>query len=467
MNTLGPRLVVAGTHSGVGKTTVAVGIMAALRERSCKVGSAKVGSDFIDPGYHGLATGKPGRNLDPWIMGEHYIASAALEAANNTDVLIIEGVMGLFDGSSMPGQPADPTQSTPFSNSQFFGSTAHVAYLLSAPIILVVDASSMSTSVAALVQGYARFHPLVSVAGVILNKVASKSHEDLLRTSLESTGIPVYGALHRDDAFSWRDRHLGLVPVVERTKEVSVSIAKLAAVVDRSIDLGRLVDLATYAPVIRAEPPPSATRTGHAVVAVASGPAFSFIYPDNIERLRQAGADIVEFNPLHDEHLPKDASALYVGGGFPEIYVESLASNTSLNAEVRTRIAQGIVTWAECGGMLWLARSMEGKRMCGVLPAVAEMTNSLTLGYRTAKVLRDNPLAPKGASLKGHEFHYSTITPSGDGLKLFGRNHSAQAGYAAPKLIASYLHIHLGSDPLPAQRFVKMASESLTTIPTC
>ncbi|MCL4313069.1 MAG: cobyrinate a,c-diamide synthase [Actinobacteria bacterium] len=466
MNILGNRLVIAGTHSGVGKTTVAVGIMAALRKRAFKVGAAKVGPDFIDPGYHGLATGRPSRNLDPWIMGERYIAPGALRAADGTDLLIIEGVMGLFDGSSMPRPPVDPTIRTSFSESPLFGSTAHVANLLASPTVLVVDASSMSTSIAALVQGYAHFHPSVPISGVILNKVAGKGHEELLRSSLELTGIPIYGVLYRDDAFSWRDRHLGLVPVVEKTKEVSTSIVRLATVTERSVDIEGLLKLAAQAPAIPAEYLPPAVRTGSARVAVASGPAFSFIYPDNLERLRQAGAEIVEFDPLCDEKLPEGVSALYIGGGFPEVYAEALAANTSLNAEVRDRIDRGLVTWAECGGMLWLARSMDDKRMSGVLPAEARMTNSLTLGYRIAKATTDNPLVPEGYPLRGHEFHYSSMDPPGRALRIFARNHHEHGGYASSTLIASYLHFHLGADPRPAQRFVKIASESLTTTST-
>ncbi|MHB1598486.1 MAG: cobyrinate a,c-diamide synthase, partial [Acidimicrobiales bacterium] len=412
---LGPRLVVAGVASGVGKTTVATGLMAALRARGHKVAAAKVGPDFIDPGYHALATGRPGRNLDSWICGEPAMAPLAGRAGAGADLLVVEGVMGLFDGASGGGASGGGPDA----------STASIARLLDAPVLLVVDASSMSRSVAALVHGYVSFEPDLRVAGVVLNRVGSPGHLDLLREALAPLGVPVLGALGRDDALSWRDRHLGLVPVAEQPAVVAASLERLAAVTARSVDLGAVVALARSAPTRQVDDPVLPEPAGRARVAVAGGPAFSFVYRDNLEALEAAGAELLDVDPLSDPVLPAGAEALYVGGGFPEVYAAALASNTSLLADVRARVGDGLVTWAECGGLLWLARSLDDVALAAVLPADAEMTSRLTLGYRTATTRRDTPLGASGDVLRGHEFHYSTLDPPGDALQLDGRRGSA------------------------------------------
>jgi cobyrinic acid a,c-diamide synthase len=443
MGALGPRVVVAGTHSGVGKTTVATGLMAALRWRGDRVAPTKVGPDFIDPGYHALATGRPGRNLDAWICGEDRIAPLAAQAAGGADVLVVEGVMGLFDGAAEPGSPA---------------STAHVARLLDAPVLLVVDASAMSGSAAALVHGYATYDESVRVDGVVLNRVGSPGHEAMLRDALAPLGIPVLGALGRADELAWRDRHLGLVPVVEQREAVEKSVERLADVVEASCDLDAIVALARAAPRRSAGEAPAARPSGRARVAVAGGPAFSFTYPDNLELLAQAGAELVPFDPREEAALPADVDALYVGGGFPEVFVEELASNRALLVDVRERVANGLVTWAECGGLLWLSRSLDGHALCGALDANGHMSDELTLGYRKARACVDTPLAPAGAELRGHEFHYSSLEPAGDALTMSGRNGETRAGFASPRLLASYLHLHLAADPGMAERFVATAS---------
>jgi cobyrinic acid a,c-diamide synthase len=432
--------VIAGTSSGAGKTTVATGLIAALVARGLAVGAAKVGPDFIDPGYHGLATGRPSRNLDAWMCGVDAVPPLAGRAAAGADMLVVEGVMGLFDGSGDPSGPA--------------ASTAHVARLLDAPVVLVVDASSVGGSVAATVHGFATFDPSTRVAGVVLNRVGSDSHEALLRDALAPLGIPVLGALRRDPAYSWRDRHLGLVPVAEQRDAVRRSVATLAGAVARDVDLDAAMALARSAPSVAVEEPPAARRQGPAVVAVAGGPAFSFTYPDNLELLAQAGADLVSFDPLADERLPDGATGLYAGGGFPEVYAEALAANRPLLADVRARVGAGLVTWAECGGLLWLARSLDGHPLAGALPADGRMTDRLTLGYRRARTRFASPLGPAGTELRGHEFHYSTLDPQGDALDWSGRTAQGRAGYAGPTLLASYLHVHMGADPTPAERLV-------------
>jgi len=443
VTTLGARVVIAGTHSGVGKTTVATGLMAAWRRRGVGVRAAKVGPDFIDPGYHALATGRPGRNLDVWLCGADAIGPLAGRAADGGDVLVVEGVMGLFDGA------ADGTPS----------STADVAALLDAPVVLVVDAAALSQSVAALVHGYGSLEGGAGrIAGVILNRVASDGHEALLRDALAPLAIPVVGALRRDDAFTWRDRHLGLVPVAEHAAEVVAALDRLAAAVDRSCDLDAIAAVARSASARREAPPVAARPSGRARIAVAGGPAFTFTYRDNIEALEQAGAEIVPFDPTHDGRLPDVVDGVVVGGGFPEMYGEALAANTSLLRDVHERVTGGLVTWAECGGLLWLARRLDGRPMAGVVPVDAAMTTRLRLGYRTAMVQRDTPIAPTGTALRGHEFHYSRTEPPGDALRLTSRFATGADGHATPTLLATYLHVHLGGDPGPAERFVAAAT---------
>ncbi len=446
---LGPRLVVAGTHSGVGKTTVATGLMAALRRRGVAVGSAKVGPDFIDPGYHRLATGRTGRNLDSFLCGPAAIASIAAKAAAGADLLVVEGVMGLFDGAG--------TSAT--------ASTAEVAHLLDAPTVLVVDAAAMSSSVRALVDGY--HHHLLSrwsrpLAGVILNRVGSDYHEALLRGALAEGPVPVLGALRRDPALSWRDRHLGLVPVVEDPDRVGASLDRLAEVVGRSVDLEALQRVAAGAPRLAAHPLPAARPVAPQPVriAVVSGRAFSFAYPDNLERLEEAGAELVDLDPLTDPALPAGVQGLYACGGFPEVFAEQLEANASLRADVAARIGAGLVTWAECGGLLWLVRTLDGHRLCGAIPAEATMGTRVILGYRTATLRVDTPIGPAGMALAGHEHHYSSVEPPGAAMELAGRAGSRLEGWATPRLLATYLHLHLGADPAPAERFVSAAAGS-------
>ncbi|MDQ1426616.1 MAG: cobyrinic acid a,c-diamide synthase [Acidimicrobiaceae bacterium] len=445
-------MVIAGTSSGVGKTTVATGLMAALRRRGDRVAGAKVGPDFIDPGYHALATGRPPRNLDPWMCGESNIAPLAARAGRDADVLIVEGVMGLFDGAGATA----------------VASTAHVAKLLGAPVVLVVDASSMSSSVAALVHGFASFDPDLAIAGVILNRVGSAHHEDLLRRALVPLGVAVLGALGRDDAFSWRDRHLGLVPVVEHPGAVQQSLDRLAAAVAAGVDLDAVMRVAALAPRRATPAPPCAAAApgGGCRIAVAAGPAFSFSYTDNLELLADAGAEIVPFDPLRDRALPDGIGALVAGGGFPEVFAGALADNRPLLADTRRRVAAGLVTWAECGGLLWLGQELDGHRLCGVIAARGRMTDRLTLGYRTAAFQTATPLGPEGLVVRGHEFHYSSIDPAGEALSLSGTDGaSARSGWASATLLASYLHIHLAGAPSLATALVTAVSQPGGTRP--
>jgi cobyrinic acid a,c-diamide synthase len=436
--TLGPRLVVAGTHSGVGKTTVTTGLLAALRAAGHHPAAAKVGPDFIDPGYHALACGRPPRNLDPWLCGTAAMGPLAARAGDGADLLVVEGVMGMFDGA------ADGTPS----------STADVAGLLQAPVVLVIDAEAMAGSVAAVVHGFATLDPAVHLAAVVLNRVASDGHEAMLREAIAPTAVPVLGALRRDDRLVWRDRHLGLVPVAEEPATIERSLAALADAVGERIDLGAVVRLAETAPRLVADRV-AAPAPGPAVrIAVAAGRAFTFTYTDTLDALRAGGAEVVPFDPLADGMLPDPVDGLIVGGGFPEVHAARLANNEPLLAAVRQAVAAGVPTWAECGGLLWLTRSVDDRPMAAILPATARMTDQLTLGYREATITVASPLGPAGTHLRAHEFHYATVDPLGDALELRSRFGWGRAGFASPTLLASFLHHHPGGDPSAVAAFL-------------
>jgi len=448
--TLGPRLVVAGVASGVGKTTVATGLLAALRARGVDVAPAKVGPDFIDPGYHSLASGRPPRNLDPWLCGTNAIPGLAGRAGAGCDLLVVEGVMGLFDGA-VDGAPS---------------STADVAALLDAPVVLVVDAASTSTSVAAVVRGFRDHDPRIRLAGVIGNRVGSDAHEQLVREAIAPLDVPVLGCVRRDDALGWRDRHLGLVPVAEHPAQVQASLARLAATIDCAVDLDALVRIARSAPDRAVAAPPLPDRVGSCRVAVAAGPAFTFAYRDNLEALEAAGAEIVPFDPLHAETLPEGIDGLFVGGGFPEVFGEALAANVPLLVDARRRIGAGLPTWAECGGLLWLAEQLDGRPMVGAVPTVARLGDRLHLGYRDATCEVESVIGPAGTTVRGHEFHYSTCEPAGTALTLRSRFGDRGDGFASRTLLATYLHHHAGGDPSIVKGFVRTCVSARRGVPT-
>ncbi|MFI9552579.1 cobyrinate a,c-diamide synthase [Nonomuraea endophytica] len=431
-----PRLVVAAPSSGSGKTTVATGLMAALRARGLRVSPHKVGPDYIDPGYHALATGRPGRNLDPWLAGEERVAPLFLHGAAGCDVAVVEGVMGLFDGKGETD----------------FASTAHVARLLDAPVVLVVDAARQSRSVAAVVHGFATFDPRVRVGGVVLNRVGSDRHEELCRAALDAAGVPVLGAIRRDDAVATPSRHLGLIPAAEREAEAVSAVARLGELVSRSCDLDALVRLAATAPDLPGTPwnPAAEVSPGPAgpVVAVAGGAAFTFGYTEHVELLRAAGAEIAVFDPLHDERLPDGTGAVIIGGGFPEVYAAELAANEPLRAQVAA--FDGPIA-AECAGLLYLCEELDGRRMCGRVPGKARMTGKLTLGYREATAVSRSLLTRPGERFRAHEFHRTAADLGGWALY---RWEGGADGYGDALLTASYLHLHWAGSPVLAQRLV-------------
>ncbi|MFJ4894428.1 cobyrinate a,c-diamide synthase [Streptomyces sp. NPDC088788] len=460
-----PRLVVAAPSSGSGKTTVATGLMAAFAARGLAVSPHKVGPDYIDPGYHALATGRVGRNLDSYLCGTELIGPLFAHGARGCDLAVVEGVMGLYDGAAGEGELA---------------STAQVAKLLRAPVVLVVDASSQSRSVAALVHGFASWDPEVRVAGVILNKVGSDRHEAMLREALDASGVPVLGALRRAPQVGTPSRHLGLVPVAERRAEAVEAVAALAARVGAGCDLDALFALARGAGALpgaawdaaEAVGPSSATRRtapggtapitpeaadGVRRVAVAGGPAFTFSYAEHAELLTAAGAEVVVFDPLRDERLPEGTGGLVIGGGFPEVYAPELSANEPLRKAVAELAFAGAPVAAECAGLLYLARELDGQPMCGVVDATARMHERLTLGYRDAVAVTDSVLAAAGTRMRGHEFHRTVVEPGAGPAPAWGVRAPERRveGFVQSGVHASYLHTHWASEPGVARRFVE------------
>jgi cobyrinic acid a,c-diamide synthase len=407
-----PRVVIAAPGSGHGKTSVATGLLAALRQRGLKVSPHKVGPDYIDPGYHALAAGRPGRNLDPWLVGEDQIPAMFAHGARTpepADIAVVEGVMGLFDGAShQPG----------------FASTAHVARLLHAPIVLVVDAWGMGSSAGALLHGFATYDPGTRIGGVIFNKTGSPGHETLLREAAGAAGIPVLGLIRRRDQLTVPSRHLGLIPAAELGGPAVDAVTALAGIVAASVDLEGVLRLARTAGPLPAGAVPAPADDADVTereqlprprprVAIAAGPAFTFGYAEHPELLAAAGAEVVTFDPLRDEQLPGNVDGLVIGGGFPEEHAADLSANERLRAQVAALANSGAPVIAECAGLLYLASSLDGHPMCGVLDASATMTGRLTLGYRDAVAAATSPLAQAGLRVHGHEFHRTAIQATG------------------------------------------------------
>ncbi|MEU5485605.1 cobyrinate a,c-diamide synthase [Streptomyces mirabilis] len=475
-----PRLVLAAPSSGSGKTTVATGLMAAFASRGLAVSPHKVGPDYIDPGYHALATGRVGRNLDAYLCGTELIAPLFAHGARGCDLAVVEGVMGLYDGAAGEGELA---------------STAQVAKLLRAPVVLVVDASSQSRSVAALVHGFASWDPEVRVSGVILNKVGSSRHEEMLREALDESGVPVLGCLRRAAQVDTPARHLGLVPVAERRSDAVDAVGAMAEQVRRGCDLDALYALArgagelsgaawdAAAAVVSSPPPPlpvpslgaAAPRPPHRperprpqtpdglrVVAVAGGAAFTFSYAEHAELLTAAGAEVVTFDPLRDEQLPDGTHGLVIGGGFPEVYAPELSANEPLRKAVAELAFGGAPVAAECAGLLYLSGELDGQPMCGVLDVSARMSERLTLGYRDAVAVSDSALAVAGTRMRGHEFHRTVVEPGAGAAPAWGVRAPERRveGFVQQGVHASYLHTHWASQPGVARRFVERCRTS-------
>ena len=446
-----PRVVIAAPGSAHGKTTVATGLMAAMRRAGLEVSGFKVGPDYIDPGYHTLATGRPSRNLDPHLCPPDRLVPLLLHGASTprlADVAVIEGVMGLFDGQI---------------GGEGFASTAHVATLVDAPVILVLDISQVSRTTAAIVHGLNTFDPALRLSGVILNKAGSARHAAEITSAMEATGIEVLGVLPRDAGIEAPSRHLGLIPAAER-QDAAESIRRLAAQIRDHVSVTKIMRVAHTARPLDAPAwapgdsvrPPSKARP---VVAVAGGRAFTFRYPETDELLNAAGCEPVVFDPLTDTELPAGTAGIYLGGGFPEVHASELSANASLRSALRAAIAAGIPTVAECAGLLYVCRTVDGRPMVGAIPADGGMTQRLTLRYRSLLADHDHLLAPEGGRVTGHEFHRTAVEPlrGHRAAWLVDGEHAGfsadPAGVGRPSLHASYIHVHWAGHPSVAQRF--------------
>jgi cobyrinic acid a,c-diamide synthase len=432
-------VVIAAPASGAGKTTVATGLMAALRRRGTTVAGFKVGPDYIDPGYHALATGRPGRNLDPVLVGEQRIAALAAHGAAGAQIAVVEGVMGLFDGRT---------------GTAGHGSTAQVATLLAAPVLLVVDVRGQGRSVAALLHGFRSFDPAVRIGAVVLNQVGSARHEQVCQDACAEVGLPVLGALRRDGALAVPSRHLGLVTAAEHAAAEGV-VTRWAEAVAAQVDLDAVFRLAAPAPAsARWDETTEVTRTARQpMVAMAGGPAFTFGYAEHAELLAAAGATVAVFDPLRDESLPPGTTGLVLPGGFPECHTEALSANVRLRADVAALARRGAPVHAECGGLLYLCRSVDGVPMCGVIDADASMADRLVLGYRDAVALRDSILYDEGDRVTGHEFHRTTVAFRA-GKTAWGWRGAQPEGFIQGGVHASFLHTHPAGHPAAVARFV-------------
>jgi cobyrinic acid a,c-diamide synthase len=453
-----PAVVIAAPASGSGKTTVATGLMGALRQAGRRVAPFKIGPDFIDPGYHGLAAGRVGRNLDPVLVGEQLIGPLYGHGVAGADIAVIEGVMGLFDGRISALDSAAPIPAP--------GSTAHVAGLLGAPVILVVDARGQSHSIAALLHGFSTFDTRTRIAGVILNRVGSARHEQVLRQACEHTGLPVLGAIPRVDEVAVPTRYLGLVTTVEQGRHAQAAVQAMTALIARHADVGAIA-AAAAARVSDAPWSPAAAAGDDAAhrpvtVALAAGKAFSFGYAEHAELLTAAGAEVVAFDPRTDP-LPDGSAAVVLPGGFPEQFTAELSANFSTRQQIGALAAAGAPVHAECAGLTYLASELDGHPMCGVLAGSARFTQHLTLGYRDAVAATDSALHRAGQRRVGHEFHRTAVTFATDYPPAWVFSGSGaepvREGAVHSGVHASYLHTHPAAAPNAVTRFVARAAE--------
>jgi cobyrinic acid a,c-diamide synthase len=462
-------LIIAGERSGVGKTTVTLTLLASLCRRSQQVQSFKVGPDYIDPMFHQHVTGRACRNLDPILTSPSYVQQCFARHSQGMQYALVEGLMGLFDGVTSP-----LCKERGWGGVNDYASTAHIARLLDLPVVLVIDCSRLSGSVAAIAHGYSSFDPRIKIAGVIFNRVGSDRHLQLLKDALAPLKLPILGVLHRQDNITIPDRHLGLVPTAE--------LPQLNALIDRLADLGDLCfDWERLLPLLqvsRETPPlvPPLTKGrgwGRVRIAVARDRAFNFYYQDNLDLLQQLGAELVFWSPLEDTGLPEGIQGMYFGGGFPEVFAQQLAENTKTKAAIKTAILAGMPTIAECGGLMYLCEQIvdfAGKSwsMVGILPTTAVMSGRLTLGYRRAVVLEDSLLVSAGTTVCGHEFHRSYLTSNFQQplFQTYRFDTEESTGYEgwgnnSPylNLHASYIHMHWGACTEIPERFLKRCLE--------
>lgn len=427
-----PRIVFAATSSGCGKTTIVTGILASLKKRGFKIQSYKIGPDYIDPGFHSRASGSPAHNLDAWLVPTEKLREIFFETSRGSDLAIIEGVMGLFDGGS-----------------NGISSTAEIAKLLDSPVILILDVKSQGSSAAATALGFREFDRDLKLAGVILNRVGSENHQRMIEESLEKIGIESLGAIKRDESLKLPERHLGLLPTTESQK-LDESIEKIARAVESQLDLDRIIEVA------RSEKYPR--------IAIARDEVFSFYYPESLAILESFGAELIYFSPLHDEKLP-ECDGLIIGGGFPEMFARDLEANSTMRSSILTAAKNSLPILAECGGFMYLSKSIrdfDGKifDMCGVFDSRVEMESRLqTVGYVEARLKRDCILGSEGEVFHAHEFHFSKEIESRedsifDCVKI--RNlQKYSAGRIFKNSIGSYLHFHFAGAESMARNFVE------------
>jgi cobyrinic acid a,c-diamide synthase len=454
-----PALVVAGVASGVGKTTFTLGLLEALRQRGLRVQPFKVGPDFIDPGFHALVAGRPSHNLDGWMCSRDYVRATVARQAADADLALIEGVMGCFDGR---GATSDE------------GSTAEVAKWLRAPVVLVLDARAMARSAGAIVLGFERFDPDLDLAGVVFNRVAGETHWNWLREAVAGRcrAAPL-GFLARRDSLTLPERHLGLVTAAEQGLPRSL-LDELSGAIEATVDVDRLLSLARsqVSPdphALPGAPPPPVPGRGASTrprIGVARDLAFQFYYPANLDLLRAAGAELVFWSPLRDAELP-DVDALYLGGGYPEVYAARLAANVPMREAVKAFAVAGHPVYAECGGLLYFAEALEDEAgglqpMVGLLPTVGRMApKRLTLGYAEVEVTRETLLGPPGTGARGHEFHASRIeavpewVPRAYTVRMSRGGPPRAEGYLIGETLMSYVHLHFGSNPAVADHVVR------------
>jgi len=449
--TVVPRVVLSAPSSGHGTGAISLGLLAALADRELAVAGFKVGPDQVDAAYLGLAAGRPGRNLDPRLVGPERVAPLFAHGAAGTGFALVQGTMGLYD--SLAGRPETE-------------STAAVATALRSPVVLVVDVAAMGQSVAALAHGFRAYDEQLWLGGVILNRVASPRHEAMLREALDDVGVPVYGALRRHELPPVLPaRRHGVVPVVRRDGEALRAVRRLGEAVAATVDLDRLLALARSAPALAVEPwspvpaggPPTGERP---VVALAGGPGGGYSHPETAELLRAAGAEVVTVDPLRDEALPAGARALVVGGGLPESYAEQLSANRRLCIAVAELARTGRPVIAEGAGLLWLARELDGLPMCGVLDATGTSRDGLVAGYREATAQSDSPVAGAGTVVVGYKQHAAVLTPRAGERAAWSWDGGAPEGFVWRGVHASQLVPHWAAYPEIAARLVAAAEAS-------
>ena len=449
-----PRILLAGTHSGVGKTTITLGLMSVLAERSYKVQGFKVGPDYIDPSHHTAITGHFSRNLDTWLMSKDVCLELFEHAMTGLNMAVIEGVMGLYDGC------LDGTE---------VGSTAHLAKMLDVPVILVMDAKGMSRSAGAIALGYKNFDKEVKISGVILNRVMSERHYASLKKSIEENcGVPVLGYLPFHEEIILPERHLGLVPSAEQALSKS-TYQKIGNLLSTTVDIDRLISIASATNSL--SPFTKTMFSGinerfNFRIAVAVDEVFNFYYQDNLDLLESYGVELTYFSPLYDKYIPADIKGLYIGGGFPELYAALLASNTTMKESIRKAYKNGVVIYGECGGMMYLLEQMvdfkqKTHEMCGILKGITKMENKRQgLGYITVQAVHDNLLCQKGDVFRAHEFHWSSLhvpenTPYAYIISKCNESKSRPDGLFTDRVLGSYAHIHFATNPNLVKHFLR------------